>query len=54
MLATCDRHWDHEAVGLFRVVGSQFGISSWMCKECVSSRADQNEVRRRAARKAER
>ena len=47
-LATCDRHWDREAVGLFEVAGSEFGISSWMCEECVGVRADQAEVRRRA------
>lgn len=46
-LATCVRHWDREAVGLFKVAGSPFGISSWMCAQCVDVRAYREEVARR-------
>lgn len=51
-VGTCDRHWGRPSAGLFRVAGSEFGISSWMCGECVKTRADQKDVQRQAARKA--
>lgn len=46
----CDRHWDEPALGLFRVAGAAFLMSSWMCGGCAAVRADPEEVRRRAAR----
>lgn len=50
LLMECDRHWGTEAVGLFAVADSPFGISSWMCGACVKVRAVPGDVERREAK----